>query len=114
MPPRQQKEQWNQFLLMVSQISRLDVIFQIQSCLPICFSCSTNLSVNIPFSLPQQSSPAVLYPSSSRVVRRRDSNDFISLKNEYILKSGHKALKCFERRGKEEKTVLFNGFSREP
>ena len=38
-----------------------------------CFSCSMNLLVNIPF-LPQQSSPAVLYPSSSRVVRRRDSN----------------------------------------
>ena len=42
------------------------------------FSCSTNLLVNIPFSLPQQSSPAVLYPSSSRVVRHRDSNDAAS------------------------------------
>ena len=40
-----------------------------------CFSCSMNLLVNIPFSLPQQSSPAVMYPSLSRVVRRRDSNN---------------------------------------
>ena len=78
MPPRNKKNTWNQFLLMVSQISRLDIIFHIQLCLSMCFSCSTNLLVNIPFSLPQQSSPAVLYPSSSRVVRRRDSNDFIS------------------------------------
>ena len=71
------KNTWNQFL-MVSQISRLDIIFHVQSCLPMCFSCSTNLLVNIPFSLPQQSSPAVLYPSSSRVVCRQDSNDTAS------------------------------------
>ena len=71
------KNTWNQFL-MVSQISRLDIIFHIQSCLPMCFSCSTNLLVNIPFSLPQQSSPVVLYPSSSLVVCRRDSNDTAS------------------------------------
>ena len=77
-PPRQQKNTWNQFLLMVSQIYRLDIIFHIQSCLPMCFSCSTNLLVNIPFSLPQQSSPAVLYPSSSCVVGRWDSNDTAS------------------------------------
>ena len=65
----------NQFLLMVLQISRLDIIFHIQSCLTMCFSCSTNLLVNIPFSLPQQSSPAVLYPSSSHVVCHWDSNN---------------------------------------
>ena len=70
------KNTWNQFLLMVLQISRLDIIFHIQLCLPMCFSCSTNVLVNIPF--PQQSSPAVLYPSSSRVVCRRDSNDTTS------------------------------------
>ena len=72
------KNTWNQFLLMVLQISRLDIIFHIQSCLPMCFSCSTNLLVNIPFSLPQQSSPAVLYPSLSRVICRQDSNDTAS------------------------------------
>ena len=72
------KNTWNQFLLMVSQISRLDIIYHIQSCLPMCFSCSTNLLVNIPFSLPQQSSPVVLYPSSSRVICRRDSNNTAS------------------------------------
>ena len=60
---------------MVSQISRLDIIFPIQSCLPMCCSCNTNLLVNIPFSLPQQSSPAVPYPYLSCVVRHRDSND---------------------------------------
>ena len=69
------KNTWNQFLIMVSQISRLDIIFHTQSCLPMCFSCSTNLLLNILFSLPQQSSPAVLYLSSSRVVHHRDSND---------------------------------------
>ena len=69
------KNTWNQFLLMVLQISRLDIIFHIQSCLPMCFSCSTNLLVNILFSLTQQYSPAVLYPNSSRVVRHWDSND---------------------------------------
>ena len=34
-----------------------------------------DLLINIPFSLPQQSSPVVLYPSSSRVICHRDSND---------------------------------------
>ena len=58
---------------MVLQISRLDIIFHIQLYLLMCFSCSMNLLVNIPF-LPQQSSPAVLYPSLSLVVRHRDSN----------------------------------------
>ena len=43
------KNTWNQFLLMVSQISRLRIIFHIQSCRPMCFSCSTNLLINIPF-----------------------------------------------------------------
>ena len=37
------KNTCNQYLLVVSQISRLDIIFHIQSCLPMCFSCSTNL-----------------------------------------------------------------------
>ena len=54
------------------------IIFYIQSCLPMCFSCSTNPLVNIPFSLPRQSSPVVLYPISSHVVCRRDSNDTAS------------------------------------
>ena len=64
------KNTWIQFL-MVSQISRLDIIFHIQLCLPMCFSCSMNLLVNIP-------SPAVLYRSSSHVVCHRDSNDTAS------------------------------------
>ena len=72
------KNTWNQFIFMVSQISRLEIIFHIQSCLMMCFSCSMKLLVNIPFSLPQQSSPVVLYPSSSHVVCRRDSNDTAS------------------------------------
>ena len=72
------KDTWNQYLFTVSQISRLDIIFHIQPCLPMCFSCSTNLLVNIPFSLLQQSSPGVLYTSSSHVVHHRDSNDTAS------------------------------------
>ena len=72
------KNTWNQFLFTVSQISRLDKIFHILSCLPMCFNFSMNLLVNIPFSLPQKSSPVVLYTSSSRVVCRRDSNDTAS------------------------------------
>ena len=73
------KNTCNQFLLMVLQISRLDIIFHIQSCLPVCFSCSMNLLLNIPFlSSTIFSSGPVPKLVSSRVMRRQDSNVTVS------------------------------------